>query len=92
MGILWQWRFEDGDGTALPHQTIASCLEAIGAPHPGLAAETPESGFAMQGDAETWIGLSWRLLLDAGVVQVVLLENDREVYGPILLFGGNPRL
>jgi hypothetical protein len=44
-----------------------------------------EERFASQGDAETWIGESWRELLDAGVTQVVLLEHDREVYGPMSL-------
>lgn len=44
-----------------------------------------EERFASQGDAETWIGESWRELLDAGVTHVVLLEHDREVYGPMSL-------
>ena len=38
-----------------------------------------------QGDAETWLGETWRELLDAGVDAVVLLEDDREVYGPMSL-------
>jgi hypothetical protein len=38
-----------------------------------------------QGDAETWIGEIWRELLDAGVDAVVLLEDGREVYGPMSL-------
>lgn len=41
--------------------------------------------FPTQADAETWIGETWRDLLSAGVDQVVLLENDREVYGPMSL-------
>jgi len=40
-------------------------------------------GFPTQSDAESWIGESWRELLDAGVEQVTLLEGDREVYGPM---------
>lgn len=44
-----------------------------------------EERFASQGDAETWIGESWRDLVDAGVTSVVLLEHDREVYGPMSL-------
>jgi hypothetical protein len=38
-----------------------------------------------QGEAETWLGEHWRDLLAAGVEQVVLLEDDREVYGPMSL-------
>jgi hypothetical protein len=41
--------------------------------------------FPTQSDAETWIGESWRELLDAGVDQVVLLEEERVVYGPMSL-------
>jgi hypothetical protein len=44
-----------------------------------------EERFASQGDAETWLGETWRELVDAGVTQVVLLEHDREVYGPMSL-------
>ncbi|HWH30161.1 MAG TPA: hypothetical protein VNU26_14610, partial [Mycobacteriales bacterium] len=42
----------------------------------------PES-FPSQAEAESYIGESWRELLDAGVHQVTLLEGDREVYGPM---------
>jgi hypothetical protein len=38
-----------------------------------------------QGDAETWLGETWQQLADAGVESVVLLEDDREVYGPMSL-------
>jgi hypothetical protein len=41
--------------------------------------------FPTQADAETWIGESWRELLDAGVDQVSLLEEDRVAYGPMSL-------
>lgn len=40
-------------------------------------------GFPTQADAESWIGESWRDLLDAGIEQVTLLEGEREVYGPM---------
>jgi hypothetical protein len=40
-----------------------------------------------QGDAETWLGEIWRELLDAGVDAVTLLEDGREVYGPMSLHG-----
>ncbi|MFN8076248.1 MAG: hypothetical protein U0Q15_12620 [Kineosporiaceae bacterium] len=50
---------------------------------------TPEgfsgSDFPSQADAESWVGENWRELLAAGVEQVVLLEGDREVYGPMSL-------
>ena len=41
--------------------------------------------FPTQSDAETWIGESWRELLDGGVEQVTLLEEERVVYGPMSL-------
>ena len=41
--------------------------------------------FPNQSDAESWLGESWRELLEAGVAQVVLLDADREVYGPMSL-------
>lgn len=43
------------------------------------------SEFTNQADAESWIGETWRELLAAGVDQVVLLEEDRVVYGPMSL-------
>lgn len=55
------------------------------------AAETTVEGdlgeqrFLSQGDAESWIGEVWPALLAEGVEQVVLLEVDREVYGPMSL-------
>jgi hypothetical protein len=39
--------------------------------------------FPTQSDAESWLGETWRELLEAGVVQVTLLEDAREVYGPM---------
>jgi hypothetical protein len=38
-----------------------------------------------QGDAETWLGEIWQQLAEAGVEAVVLLEDGREVYGPMSL-------
>lgn len=43
------------------------------------------SEFSNQADAETWIGESWRELLDQGVDQVTLFEGERLVYGPMSL-------
>ncbi|MBD0672028.1 hypothetical protein ACIQOW_02270 [Kitasatospora sp. NPDC091335] len=36
--------------------------------------------FAGQGDAETWIGETWKQLAEDGVDTAVLLEDDRVVY------------
>jgi hypothetical protein len=41
--------------------------------------------FSSQADAESWIGEEWEQLLKAGVDAVTLLEDDREVYGPMSL-------
>ncbi|MFZ5872011.1 MAG: hypothetical protein ACOYXW_15985 [Actinomycetota bacterium] len=49
------------------------------------AAGQPASGFPTQADAETWIGETWRDLLDAGVEQVRLVSGADEVYGPMSL-------
>jgi hypothetical protein len=58
----------------------------------GGAVDAPElaaaEAFPSQADAETWMGENWRELLHAGVAQVVLLEDDREVYGPMGLDAG----
>ena len=42
-------------------------------------------GFPTQSDAESWLGEDWRLLLEAGVDQVFLLEDGVQVYGPMSL-------
>ncbi len=49
------------------------------------SGDLPEAIFASQGDAESWIGENWRGLLEAGVDQVTLLEDDRKEYGPMSL-------
>jgi hypothetical protein len=49
--------------------------------HDGPAAET----FPTKAEAESWLGESWRELLDAGVGQVTLLEDGRVEYGPMPL-------
>jgi hypothetical protein len=43
------------------------------------------SGFPTQSDAESYLGESWRDLLDAGVEAVTLREDDTVVYGPMSL-------
>lgn len=70
--MAWVWRYEDADGGAVEGSV------ADGGP-------LPAESFPTQADAETWIGETWRELLDQGVEQVVLLEDGREVYGPMSL-------
>lgn len=44
---------------------------------------TPADGqeeFPGQGDAESWIGETWKQLLEDGVDRAVLLEDGREIY------------
>jgi len=41
--------------------------------------------FPSQGEAETWLGEFFPDLLDAGVREVSLYEEDRRVYGPMSL-------
>ena len=50
------------------------------------SGDLPEAIFASQGDAESWLGENWRGLLEAGVDQVTLLEDDRKEYGPMSLY------
>jgi hypothetical protein len=45
----------------------------------------PAQSYPSQADAESWLGENWRQLLDAGVDQVTLLEDERSVYGPMSL-------
>lgn len=47
--------------------------------------ELPAEAFPSQADAESWLGEHWRGLLEAGVDQVSLCEEDRVVYGPMSL-------
>ncbi len=66
--MAWTWRYEGPDG-------CARCSPP--------RAPRRRSTFPNQSDAETWIGETWRELLEAGVHQVVLFDGDREVYGPM---------
>ena len=45
----------------------------------------PVAAFPTRSDAETWLGEEWRALRDLGVDQVVLLEDEDVVYGPMSL-------
>jgi hypothetical protein len=51
-------------------------LTASGGPAKPASSET----FPTQADAESWLGESWRNLLDEGVERVTLLEDGREEY------------
>lgn len=54
----------------------------------GSALPPPEGAdlsFPSQADAETWVGETWRELLDQGVAAVTLLDAGAEVYGPMSL-------
>jgi hypothetical protein len=50
-----------------------------------VTGELADQTFANQGDAESWIGETWRELAEAGVTAVVLHEHERVVYGPMSL-------
>ncbi len=67
--MAWTWRYEDPSG-----ETVV--------PLPSAPTQEP---FPNQADAESWVGEFWRELLEAGVAQVTLLEQDRVVYGPMKL-------
>lgn len=47
-----------------------------------VAIEVPgaATSFPTQSEAETWIGETWRDLLDGGADQAVLCEGERVVY------------
>ncbi|CCG03008.1 hypothetical protein [Blastococcus saxobsidens] len=65
--MSWHWRLEDPAGAALDPAAVG--------------VEVPEAD--NQGDAESWLGENWRELLDRGVAQVTLLEDERKAYGPM---------
>ena len=49
------------------------------------AGALPAARFPSQAEAESWVGESWRELLDAGVDAVTLLREQEVVYGPMSL-------
>ncbi|HET7388966.1 MAG TPA: hypothetical protein VFJ19_20145 [Nocardioidaceae bacterium] len=67
----WRWRLEKQDGAEVPADHVQ--VEGAG------------QAFPSQADAESWVGETWRELLDAGVEAVTLFEAEREVYGPMSL-------
>jgi hypothetical protein len=58
-------------------------VETSGGEPAELPFDVPE--FPTQSDAESWVGEVWRDLAGAGAEQVVLLEDNRVVYGPMSL-------
>jgi hypothetical protein len=69
-GAAWRWRLLDVSGAE---------VEVTG------VGDGSSPRFLSQSEAETWVGEVWRELLDGGAESVVLLEGDREVYGPMSL-------
>jgi hypothetical protein len=57
---------------------------------PVVSRDLPKESWSSQGDAESWIGENWRVLLDLGVDQVSLTEDGRVEYGPMSLHPTDP--
>ncbi|MBP2473811.1 hypothetical protein JOF53_002683 [Crossiella equi] len=51
----------------------------------GGVVEGPAVEFEDQDEAEAWFSAEWNELLAAGIDQVVLLDGEDEVYGPMSL-------
>ena len=60
-------------------------LQDAGGAEVTLDGDLADQRFASQADAESWVGETWAQLAEAGVDAVVLLEHEREVYGPMSL-------
>ena len=67
--MAWTWIYTDLEGRPVGEL-------------PAAAVMTP---FPSQSDAESWLGETWKDLLDGGVDAVVLWEDERQVYGPMSL-------
>ena len=65
--MSWHWRLEDASGTAVDPSAVG--------------VDVPETD--NQGDAESWLGEHWRVLLSRGVATVTLFEGTQKVYGPM---------
>ncbi|GAA3426627.1 hypothetical protein ACWDTT_24770 [Streptosporangium sandarakinum] len=52
---------------------------------PVTVEAVPSEAFTSQADAESWLGETWRELLEAGVESVSLLEGDRVEYARMSL-------
>lgn len=71
--MTWMWIYQDATGAPVSHLTEVANTD----------------GFLTQSDAESYIGESWKELLDQGVDAVTLYEDEREVYGPMSLHPAN---
>jgi hypothetical protein len=65
----WTWRYERSNGDLVDPLPDSAVTE----------------GFPLQGDAESWLGETWEVLLENGIEAVPLMEGDRVVYGPMSL-------
>ena len=69
--MAWTWRYLRDDGTVVPPEEVSGVGDG--------------SGFLTQSEAESLLGERWRAIAGAGVDAVTLLEESREVYGPMSL-------
>jgi hypothetical protein len=67
--MVWAWTLLNQEGSVVPEVPVEGL---------GRADE-----FTSQSEAETWIGLNWKALLDAGIDAVELTDDGRKVYGPM---------
>ncbi|MGY1741032.1 MULTISPECIES: hypothetical protein [unclassified Blastococcus] len=65
--MSWTWRLEGPAGETVDPASV------------GVAIPPSDN----QGDAESWLGEHWRLLLARGVHSVTLLDGETRVYGPM---------
>ena len=87
--MSWSWLFVDeGGGPVEPTVVADAAGDAVvgGARTVGATGQGPgDAAFGSQGDAETWLGEHWRVLAAAGVAAATLVEDGRDVYGPLPL-------
>lgn len=46
----------------------------------GNLIDAPDNSHSNQGDAESWIGVEWRSMVDSGAAVAILNEDDRVEY------------
>lgn len=51
----------------------------------GKPMQGPTESFGGQADAESWLGQTWRELVDSGAVTAILLDDERVEYKMSLL-------
>jgi hypothetical protein len=67
--MSWTWIYQNADGT--PSTTLPTCATL--------------DSFPTREAAEAYIGDTFQELLDGGVEAVTLYEDEKEVFGPMLL-------